>query len=222
MKKITKVVCVALSLVGILAAGAACGQTEAEEPPKEEKVLMIGDSLFDLWKPDCYTALEGAKNLTNIAVGGTNSIYWTKGVKLVKIEDPTEIVISIGTNNIADLRQTGKEAAEGEFGIQQMLQTLHENCPDAYIYLLTVNICGETIRWEMREEIRTCNALMREYCAKYDWVEIVETEYAFYDDDDYTQKPNPDYFVADYLHFSARGYIVLKGILREALGLDSQ
>ena len=61
---------------------------------------------------------------------------------------------------------------------------------------------------------------MREYCSRYDWAEIVETEYAFYDDADYTKKPNAEYFVSDYLHFSSKGYSKLKTIVRGALQLD--
>lgn len=198
----------------------ACGEKTPEEPLKPEKVLMVGDSLFDLWRPDYHDDLEGAPDLTNIAVGGTHSLYWKNSIKKVKFEDPTKIVICIGTNNIADLHQTGKEAAEGEDGIQSMLETFHEALPDAYMYLLTINICGENIRWNAREDIKECNALMRAYCNKTEWVEIVETEYAFYDDTDYTQKPNAVYFNTDYLHFSQKGYEVLMGIVRKALKLD--
>lgn len=84
---------------------------------------MVGDSLFDLWKGTCEKDLAGAKNLTNIAVGGTNGIYWSKSEKLLIREDPTKIIISLGTNDIADLRRTGKEAAECDTGLQNVLQT---------------------------------------------------------------------------------------------------
>ena len=225
MKKFTKgLCCVLVSLLGAVCF-AACGGGEEEkqpETPAEEKVLMIGDSLFDLWKPACYTDLAGAENLTNIAVGGTTSNYWVNSIKMVVAQAPTEIVISIGTNNIADLHQSGQEAAEGEKGIQELLEVLHENCPDAHLYLLTINICGESIRWENREEIRTCNRLMRAYCETLDWAEMVETETAFYNDTNYDEKPAVEYFVNDYLHFSAKGYQVLTGIVRSALGLDAE
>ena len=110
--------------------------------------------------------------------------------------------------------------AECDTGLQNVLQTFHRVCPDAYIYLLTVNICGEEIRWSLKDEITECNSIMREYCSRYDWAEIVETEYAFYDDADYTKKPSAEYFVSDYLHFSSKGYSRLKTIVRGALQLD--
>lgn len=218
IKKAMAIACAAAAMLGLC----ACNNTPPEEqnPPKEEKVLMVGDSLFDLWRPDYHDDLEGAPDLTNIAVGGTHSLYWKKSLKTVVRQDPTKILICIGTNNIADLHQTGKEAAEGEDGIQSMLETFHEAMPDAYMYLLTINICGETVRWNAREDIKECNKLMRAYCESKDWVEIVETEYAFYDDTDYTQKPNAAYFNTDYLHFSQKGYEVLTGIVRKALKLD--
>jgi lysophospholipase L1-like esterase len=218
--KLLKTLSVCLCAAAAAAGLCACGNDANNPPSKEEKVLMVGDSLFDLWRPDYHDDLEGAPDLTNVAVGGTTSYYWKKGVRLVANQKPTKIIICIGTNNIADLHQTGEEAAKGRDGIQSMLETFHEAVPDAYMYLLTVNLCGETVRWNAREEIQTCNALMREYCAKTDWVEIVETERAFYDDADYTQKPNAEYFVTDYLHFSPKGYEKLTGIVRAALGLD--
>ncbi len=216
VQKAVAMLCTASVLLGLC----SCGEKAPEKPAKPEKVLMVGDSLFDLWRPDYHDDLEGATDLTNIAVGGTNSVYWKKSIKKIIFEDPTEIIICVGTNNIADLHQTGKEAAEGGDGIQSMLETFHEAVPDAYMYLLTVNICGEPIRWNAREEIKTCNALMRAYCESKDWVEIVETEYAFYDDTDYAQKPNAAYFTTDYLHFSQKGYEVLTRIVRAALELD--
>lgn len=103
-----------------------------------------------------------------------------------------------------------------------MLNKFHEACPNAYIYFLTIPICGEETRWGAREETKTCNELMRSFCEKKEWAEIVETEYAFYDDEDYTKKPNPEYFTGDYLHFSPKGYEVLGGILRGALGLENK
>ena len=223
MRAFVKTICCMLALAAGAVGSSACAEAQngPEEQPAQEKVLMIGDSLFDLWKPTCNADLEGAENLTNIAVGGTTSNYWVNSIKLVTVQEPSDIVISIGTNNIADLHQTGREAAEGEKGIQELLEVLHENCPDAHIYLLTVNICGETIRWNNREEIRTCNRLMREYCAQLDWAEIVETETAFYNDTNYEEKPAAEYFTSDYLHFSAKGYQVLTGIVRAALGLDA-
>lgn len=199
---------------------AACAKEDKVD--KVEKTLLIGDSLFDLWHDTYETDLEGMPNLKNIAIGGTHSLYWNKGWRVVAGEDPTTIIICVGTNNIADLRETGEEAATGENGIQALLNTLHENCPDAYIYLLTIPICGEQIRWDARDEIKVCNALMREYCEELDWAEIIDVETAFYDDNNYENKPNPDYFQPDYLHFSAEGYQVLTRVMREALGLDQK
>lgn len=202
------------------------GESSSGGASREEKTLMVGDSLFDLWKSDCATDLEGAKNLVNIAIGGTSSLYWQKGYKLVEREMPTTIIMCLGTNDIADLSRTGEGAARGgddyDTSLQGVLEKFHEIVPDAYIYCLTINICGENIRWNKRAEISICNQLMRDYCADKDWVEMVETEHAFYDDDNYMEKPNADYFVSDYLHFSKKGYTVLKKIVREAIGLDTK
>lgn len=228
MKKTFAIIICLLLGVSMMFSLVACNDTEdpTPTPKRDEKTLMVGDSLFDLWKSDCATDLAGAKNLVNIAIGGTSSIYWQKSEKIIKRENPTTIIMCLGTNDIADLNRTGIGAAQGgdEFDtcLQGVLEMFHSVVPDAHIYCLTINICGESIRWNKRAEIAICNQLMREYCADKDWVEIVETEHAFYDTDDYLQKPNADYFVADYLHFSRNGYNVLKGIVRQAIGLDEK
>ena len=226
------IICSILSVMFILPAfGCSGGKTDGsaatsdkKDEVRVEKTLMVGDSLFDFWKDDCANDLKGAVNLVNIAVGGTNSVYWQKSGKLIARENPTTIIMCLGTNDIADLNRTGECAARGgdryEQCLQGVLESFKQIVPDVHIYYLTVNICGESTRWNKREDIKTCNAIMREYCADKDWVEIVETEYAFYDNDDYNEKPNPDYFVSDYLHFSRQGYVKLTGILRAALGLD--
>ncbi len=184
------------------------------------RTLLVGDSLFDFWKNDYRNALQGMPDLDNIAVGGTNSVYWCQNAKLIRNAAPNTLIISVGTNNIGDLRWSGQKTVEGKEGIQEMLETFHAVTPQAHIYLLTINICGEKGRWDLREEIKISNKLMRAYCDKKQWVDIVETEYAFYDDNNYADKPNPEYFVPDYLHFSAKGYTVLGEILRKALGLE--
>lgn len=228
--KRTIVVLITISLLAALLSG--CGGVQDEKPAEEEKIdeeqeektLLIGDSLFDLWKDRYQIDLEGLPNLANVAIGGTNSIYWTKNQKIIQRENPTTIIISLGTNDIGDLNRQGKCAALGgdqiETCLAGVLEALHTTMPNAHIYWLTVNICGEAHRWEKRDEIHILNQEMREYCADKDWVDVIETEYAFYDDENYDQKPNPVYFVEDFLHFSDRGYDRLTEIVRKALELD--
>ena len=214
----------ALSLCACNGAGGASDSGKPAEEERVVKTLMVGDSLFDLWKDNCVEDLRGVENLVNVAVGGTSSIYWQKSQKILKRENPTTIIMSLGTNDIADLNRIGECAARGgdnyEQCLQGVLEMFKETIPDVHIYLLTINICGENIRWNKRAEIIACNRVMREYCEGKDWVEMVETEYAFYDDDNYDEKPNAEYFVSDYLHFSRKGYIRLREILRKALKLD--
>lgn len=199
-------------------------QSSVKEEPETNKTLMIGDSLFDLWKSTCANDLNGLENLTNIAIGGTNSMSWGKSLKLIQRELPvSNIIISLGTNDIADLHRTAQQTANGDsmgMGLKDLLNALHELAPNAQIYLLTINICGEQNRWNARGEIRACNQIMREYCATLDWATMVETENAFYNDTNYEEKPASEYFVPDYLHFSAKGYQVLTAIVRQALGLE--
>jgi lysophospholipase L1-like esterase len=122
---------------------------------------MIGDSLFDLWKSTCANDLNGLENLTNIAIGGTNSMSWGKSLKLIQRELPvSNIIISLGTNDVADLHRTAQQTANGDsmgMGLKDLLNALHELALNAQIYLLTINICGEQNRWNARGEIRACN-----------------------------------------------------------------
>mgnify|MGYP001777810008 FL=1 len=127
--------------------------------------------------------------------------------------DVDRIAISLGTNDVY-FQKDGKSVAEGENGLQDLLEFLHSSYPDAHIYLLTINICGETTRWDLREEVRECNNIMREYCAQLDWAET-----AFYNDANFEEKPAAEYFTSDYLHFSEQGYELLAEIMCEAIEL---
>lgn len=227
-RKFLSLICAVVGVIMAFSLFAGCDngdETENDPPAREAKTLMIGDSLFDLWKGACNIDLDGVDNLVNRAIGGTTSVYWQRQQKLIQSENPTTVLMCLGTNDIADIGRTGEQAAKGgdeyEGCLQGVLEMIKETIPDVHIYCLTVNICGENIRWNKRDEIISCNNYMREYCADKDWVDIVETERAFYDQhEDYTLKPEKKYFAVDYLHFSPAGYDVLTGIVREALGLD--
>ena len=230
MKRVLKSLCCVL--VALFCAGGAMACSSEESDPEAlgrgEKIFMIGDSLFDFWKDTCLEDL-GTNDVFNMAISGTTSEYWIENIGIVdkqverisKSYDVTGMVISLGTNDIY-FQQDGQQAAEGENGLQDLLELLHEKYPDMHIWLLTVNLCGETVRWGLRDEVRECNTLMRAYCEPLDWAEMVETETAFYDDTNYEEKPSAVYFQPDYLHFSESGYKVLAGILREALGLQDE
>lgn len=227
MKRLKKLLMIAAlaCLLAVPLAGCANGnEGGGDKPAREEKTLMVGDSLFDLWKGTCATDLKGLPNLKNIAVGGTSSVYWQRQQKIIQRENPTTIIMCLGTNDIADLHRYGECATMGgdeyEQSLTGTLEMFREIIPDVHIYYLTVNICGENIRWGLKDEIRICNQFMRKYCAERDWVDIIETENAFYTHDDYSLKPSQEYFVADYLHFSEAGYKVLTKIVREGVGLD--
>lgn len=215
--------CAALLCFGV----AACSQG-TNEPVDSERdgiLFMIGDSLFDFWKETCAEDL-GTDDVFNMAIGGTTSEFWIENFSIIdrqaerlsRLYDVKGFMISLGTNDIC-YSNDGLQTAEGENGLQDFLQLLHKFYSDAHIYLLTINICGETTRWDLREEVRECNSIMREYCKQFDWMEMVETETAFYNDTNYDEKPAAEYFTQDYLHFSEQGYKVLAGILRKALGL---
>ena len=231
MKKAVRIFCAVWALVMTFGA-AACSEgssstQEQPEPEKKEYMLMMGDSLFDFWKNTCKEDL-GTEDLLNVAIGGTTSEFWMQNSSIADraIErlnkklniEVDRIAVSLGTNDVC-IRKDGKSVAEGENGLQDLLEFLHGSYPDAYIYLLTINICGETTRWDLREEVRECNDIMREYCAQLDWAEMVETETAFYNDTNYEEKPAAEYFTSDYLHFSEQGYELLAEIMCEAIEL---
>ena len=205
-------------LVASLLAG--CREDESA-PDRDPKTLLIGDSLFYFWGEDITSDLEGVPNLVNIAEVGTTSIDWMEKQEQIRQENPTTVLVSLGTNDIGDLKRSGEATAKGgdEYGacLQNVLKMIHETVPDAHIYCLTINICGEEIRWNLRNEIKTCNKNMRKFCRFKKWVERVDTEYAFYDDNNYEEKPNPAYFWEDYIHFSREGYERFSKILRDAL-----
>ena len=197
-----------------------CGAGE-KVPDRDPKTLLIGDSLFSFWGEDLASDLEGVPNLVNIAVGGTTTVDWMEKQEQIRAENPTTVLMCLGTNDIADLERSGKETAQGgdeyDACLQSVLKMVHETVPDAHIYCLTINICGEDTRWELRDEIKACNKYMRKFCRFKKWVEMIDTEYAFYDDNNYEEKPNRVYFGEDYLHFTREGYERFAQILRDAL-----
>ena len=228
MKKIIGLILCLILCVGCLSfVGCKEEQENGSTNVSDQKVVMVGDSLYAYWKDTCATDL-GLSNVTNLASSGSSALYWSKSniIERVAKQNPDIILVCLGTNDVIDLNRRGDCAAKGgndgyEFSLQSVLTSLHNACPNAKIYYQTINLCPESNRWRLRNEINVANHYMRKFCEQNDWVELIETEYAFYDNEDYSVPPSHDYF-ADTLHFSKKGYDRLKSIIRQALGLEEK
>ena len=57
-KRLIPLIILTAVLIMSMAVFAGCNNGR-REPAREEKTLMVGDSLFDLWKPTCAKDLKG-------------------------------------------------------------------------------------------------------------------------------------------------------------------
>ena len=132
MKKIIGLILCLILCVGCLSfVGCKEEQENGSTNVSDQKVVMVGDSLYAYWKDTCATDL-GLSNVTNLASSGSSALYWSKSniIERVAKQNPDIILVCLGTNDVIDLNRRGDCAAKGgndgyEFSLQSVLKILY-------------------------------------------------------------------------------------------------
>jgi lysophospholipase L1-like esterase len=164
------------------------------------KVIFYGSSSIRLW-----TSLQEdfKVNLVNIGFGGSTlaACVWFFE-RLVLPYKPSSMIVYAGDNDLGD----GRNPEEVFIFFQQLLYKIRQHFGD--IPLGFISIKPSFMRWTMKDKIRYTNQLIRQEIEKSPsnqyFINIYE---AMLDERGF---PNKDYFDADGLHLSPKGYEIWK------------
>ncbi len=141
--------------------------------------VFLGDSFFDCrthWGT-IYSKSYKDKNIFDVAIGGSRASHWPFIIDRVFAgfggAQPKNIVINIGTNDLAGLRDVSKVSGN----IEYLIQTLHKKFPDTKIYWCSVAHRYTTGSWEgMNDQVDGINDTVKK------WISDSADSYAAYVD----------------------------------------
>jgi lysophospholipase L1-like esterase len=178
----------------------------AAHPPKTGAVFFVGSSsilFWDLkkWFPD--------KDYVNVGFGGSivrDSTHFAP--RILTPHKPGTIVFYAGDNDIAQNRPPEEVLAD----FKSFVAAIRADNPSCRV--LFIPIKPSLARWKSYDAQTRANALVRNYCAKgehLDYIDIVPLMLGT------NGTPNPDLFVKDGLHLSAKGYELWTAEVAKAL-----
>ncbi|WEZ84634.1 GDSL-type esterase/lipase family protein [Rhizobium sp. 32-5/1] len=170
-------------------------------------LLLVGDSLVQQWQPHVSRDFPG-RAVHNFGVGGdkTQEVLWRLRNMKPKVS-PREIVVLIGTNNLADKSATPCGVSGG---IEAVVEEIGYQWPEAFTFVVQLLPRGEHFEFRSQERREVNNYLAKRFAGSGTaaFVEVDEGKISCS-----WNSRNCSMFRPDLLHLQADGY----GILRQAL-----
>jgi len=181
------------------------------EPDPDNAVMLLGSSSIRLWD-------DAAKLLTPYPVirrgygGARFSDLVVFARRLLSPHDYRALVVFVG-NDIAGSKQD-RPVEEVRKMVSYVVAVAREHQPDALILL--VEVTPTPARFGVWPEIRSLNAMLREFSLTTPNVYFVPTAESYLTVDD---QPREDLFREDRLHQNDAGYRVWAGLIRDRLNV---
>lgn len=186
---------------------------EEVDPLDARTTLIIGHSYMDLWKDNCVSDLSHYKNVINIGVGGTNSLYWANRINEIVSYNPIKIIYMTGINDIPH----GVENRTLYTHLNKVLVDVQAEIEDAEICLLSIP--QVPIFFEQYEEkIDEANNYYKKLALDLDHVYYGDVDDAYLNSDG---TPNEDCF-SDGLHPLSTQYGVIVDAIDDAFNNVNQ
>jgi lysophospholipase L1-like esterase len=177
-----------------------------KDPPAAGGVAFVGSSSIRLW--DLKTSFPDL-DAVNLGFGGSQVSDQTHfAPRLVLPLAPRAVVFYAGDNDIA----AGRTPEQVRDDFAAFAVRVHADLPKAHV--LFVAIKPSIARWRQFKRQAQANALVKRACAGDGRLAFVDVVPAMLGPDG---KPDPDLFVADGLHLSAKGYEVWAEAVAKAL-----
>lgn len=144
---------------------AACAEATANT------TLFLGDSFMDnAFIGEYMTEYKVGKDVINAGISSTTSYHWEALYgKVIGAASPKNIVLHIGTNNFYDAHDDVESTVES---LTRLFMMMHDSYPAAKIFWFNITQRTNT---QYAGQVTAANALMAEWCAKYDWITCVDT-----------------------------------------------
>ena len=185
-----------------------------EGPASRDAIVFIGSSSIRLW-----STLERDMQPLPVAQHGFG------GAKLADIEyyaerlvnpfAPRAVVVFAGTNDLQPGASKSPEVLLEMY--RRFVERVRADLPDVPVYF--IGITPSPMRWEIWDEAQETNRLVREFSAGDPTLFYIETGPSLLGEDG---EPDPDNYIFDGLHLSAKGYAIWTGIIRTRLMEDLQ
>ena len=178
-------------------------------------LLFIGDSYTIVTRyGSMYDDFSDIK-VSTVGFGASKTTDWLTGntdpLSLVSTINPRNIAVHIGGNDLygsADLDTTIANT-------KQMISRMHDDCPNATIYLMTLAHRETHTSSSDMNRINTFNSSLTSYYENNNKVKIINITDGLLD---YGNMPHPGVFT-DKTHLNAFGYAMVSNLIREAMGL---
>lgn len=179
---------------------------DAENPPPKNAILFYGSSSIRMWKTDKdFSDLD----TINRGFGGSQTADALEFVDRVVIPyEPRTIVFYEGDNDIA----AGKTPEQVFADAKQFFETVHEALPETRILFIAIK--PSLARWELVDDMRRANDLIRAYTEIHENFQFVDIDTPMLGEDG---MPRKELFIQDGLHLSREGYDLWNSILRPYL-----
>ena len=181
---------------------------DAEAMPPEGAIVGLGSSSMRGWHGSIH---EDLAPLTVIPRGfGGSTMYDALHYldRVVFPYRPRAILLYEGDNDIAFGIATEKYMATFE----ALVEAVHEELPETRIYVLAIK--PSISRWAIWPQMQEANAALEAACEEHALLTYIDIATPMLLDDG---TPNPDIFLDDMLHMSAKGYEVWTKVVRPVL-----
>ena len=137
----------------------------------ENTTLFLGDSFMDgAFIGDYMKTFAEGKEVLNAGMSSTTSYHWERAyTEIIGATAPKNIVLHIGTNNFYDLHDAEEDTQES---LKRLMMYLHTSYPTSEIFWFNITQRTNTA---YAQSVTATNAVMAEWCAKYDWITCVDT-----------------------------------------------
>lgn len=185
--------------------------TDKVTPPPQNAIVFIGASSIVRWNlPDSFPEL-GPKAI-NRGFGGSLAADSTRYAERIVIPYKPRIVVFYAGDNDVEANHTPEQIA-GDFTAFE--RKVHATLPATQI--IFVSIKPSIRRWPWIEQIKSANALVRQYCATHSHLTFVDIVPQMIGADG---KPRKELLVEDGLHMTPAGYTIWNDALRPLLQLS--
>jgi len=177
-------------------------------PPPQNGIVFIGASSIVRWNLPEYFPELGAKAI-NRGFGGSQSVDAVRYVERIVVPYHPRVVVYYAGDNDVEANVPAQEIAH-QFELFD--QKVHRALPQTKIIFISIK--PSIRRWPWIEQIKSANALVRQYCAAHPHLTFVDIVPQMIGADG---KPTKELLLDDGLHMTAAGYRIWNEALRPHL-----
>jgi lysophospholipase L1-like esterase len=185
---------------------AAIEKRLAASPPAPGGVFFAGSSSIVQWDLQKWFPDAG---YVNVGFGGSvvaDSTHFAP--RIITPHRPTAVVLYAGDNDIAQGRKPEQVATD----FRALVAAVRKGNPSCRVLYIPVK--PSVARWKLFGVQKQANALVRGFCEREKGLVYVDIVRAMLRDDG---TPDPELFVKDGLHLSAKGYEIWTAAVKAAL-----